>query len=67
MTIYSITQYAIDCDNCANGETNNQGDFVDDKRLYSLKEFMKVWRRDGWSIGKKTLCPTCAQKRGGKK
>jgi hypothetical protein len=63
MTIYSITQYSIDCDNCSYGDTNNQGDDISGMQIFTLKDALKYWRNLGWSIGKRILCKNCSQKR----
>ena len=44
-----LTRHQIECDVC--GETNEQE--------VSLKEAKKLWKENGWKMGKDTLCPQC--------
>lgn len=49
--IYKYVQYQFECEECPNT------DEVDD--IYSQAKAIKVMRKWGWTIGKKTLCPDC--------
>lgn len=55
MSLYTESQLVIVCDVCGEMETNaGQG------RKYSIKMF----RKDGWTIGKKVRCPQCRKEVG---
>ena len=53
MGVYTERQLVVVCDTCGDMDTNGgQG------RRYSLR----VFRGDGWTVGKKTTCPECNKK-----
>ncbi len=57
MGLQTESQLVIICDVCGEMETNaGQG------RKYSIK----VFRKDGWAIGKKVTCPECLKTKRGK-
>ena len=53
MTIYTHRQYVFSCDNC---------DRIDTDADIGMRDAIKTFRKDGWSIGKKHLCPDCSKK-----
>lgn len=50
-----ITEYTLQCDLCGTTETLHTGDCG----AYNYNEIIKLFRTEGWSIGKKQLCSNC--------
>lgn len=50
MSIKTETQVYVECDNCGNYYATWAG---------TQKEVMTTLRKDGWTFGKKSLCPMC--------
>ena len=56
--IFKISQYTIDCD-AIDCDNRGDGDVYDG---WSKKHAVQYFRKYGWSIGKRHLCPKCKLK-----
>lgn len=52
MTVKTDRQVAITCDNCPENWVSSH---------ITQKQAIKLARKEGWKIGKKTTCPNCCQ------
>ncbi len=50
MTLQTFRQYYLTCDRCESHYTNAD---------IGIKSFMEEARKEGWSLGKRHLCPDC--------
>lgn len=58
-TVERFSEYTIECDKCEVSEMVRSGDFSSGIWVSNTQSFLKLYRKEGWSIGKQTLCPKC--------
>ena len=54
-----VSEYVINCDFCGAQEYCRSSD----SDVRDSNGAKKAWREDGWSIGKKCVCPNCKESR----